>query len=141
MPSGQQKTIAAISQPRPRNIPAPPRAPLTHDQRKLKTEESAQRQTEIDAAVCECCSLAAPNRIQISFTEGFLDDAFKLANKLAEKYDKKERYFLDPLFQGGARMVHAQDEINPYNAFKKEKAATLHEGMYLHLRWMHRANL
>ncbi|KAJ7865581.1 hypothetical protein B0H14DRAFT_2347875 [Mycena olivaceomarginata] len=110
MPSGQQKTIAAISQPRPRNIPAPPRAPLTHDQRKLKTEESAQRQAEIDAAV-----------------QGFLDDAFKLANKLAEKYDKKERYFLDLLFQGGARMVHAQDEINPYNAFKKEKAATLRE--------------
>ncbi|KAF8212735.1 hypothetical protein K438DRAFT_1566254 [Mycena galopus ATCC 62051] len=105
----RQKVIASVSQPRHRQ-PAKPRAPLTQDERKEKNEASAQRQSEINADV-----------------QSFLDDAFERATQLAEKYDKKLRYFLDLFFQGGARLVHQQKEINPYNAFKSEKAAELRE--------------
>ncbi|KAJ7340860.1 hypothetical protein DFH08DRAFT_963705 [Mycena albidolilacea] len=69
---------------------------------------SAAKQTEINAAV-----------------QKFLDKAFKTAAELADKYDKKPRYFLDLFFQGGAHMVGQQKEVNPYNAFKNEKA--IHE--------------
>jgi hypothetical protein len=55
---------------------------------------------------------------------------FDQANKLAEKYDKKSRYFLDCIFQGGSHMVNHQHEVNTYNAFKSEKAAELRAGKY-----------
>ncbi|KAJ6455347.1 hypothetical protein C8R45DRAFT_1187918, partial [Mycena sanguinolenta] len=45
------------------------------------------------------------------------------AIELGKKYDKRPRYFLDIFFQGGARMVNHQEKVNPYNAFKAEKAA------------------
>ncbi|KAJ7429763.1 hypothetical protein B0H11DRAFT_1872497 [Mycena galericulata] len=111
MSSSKQKTIAAISQPRQRHIPAKPRAPLTQEERKAKTDASTQKQTEINDDV-----------------QQFFDEAFERAHRLAEKYDKKSCYFLDLFFQRGARMVNQQKEINPYNAFKSEKAAELREG-------------
>ncbi|KAJ6624398.1 hypothetical protein B0H10DRAFT_1740901, partial [Mycena sp. CBHHK59/15] len=49
------------------------------------------------------------------------------ASELAERFDLKPRYFLDLFFQGGAKMVHHQEKINPYNAFKSEKAAEMRE--------------
>ncbi|KAJ7801970.1 hypothetical protein B0H14DRAFT_2614847 [Mycena olivaceomarginata] len=85
-----QKTIAAVSQPRQRNVAPKPRAPLTQEER-----------------------------------QAILDYVFDQANKLAEKYDKKSRYFLDCIFQGGSHMVNHQHEVNTYNAFKSEKAAEL----------------
>jgi hypothetical protein len=39
-----QKTIAAVSQPRQRNVAPKPRAPLTQEERRQKTEASAQKQ-------------------------------------------------------------------------------------------------
>jgi hypothetical protein len=50
------------------------------------------------------------------------------ASELANCFDKKEQYFLDIFFQGGARMVNHHKEVNPYNALKSEKAAELREG-------------
>ncbi|KAJ7088986.1 hypothetical protein C8R44DRAFT_565154, partial [Mycena epipterygia] len=47
----------------------------------------------------------------------------RTAHELAEKFDMKPRYFFDIFFQGGAHMVNHQEKINPYNAFKSEKAA------------------
>ncbi|KAJ7124576.1 hypothetical protein C8R43DRAFT_847321, partial [Mycena crocata] len=46
---------------------------------------------------------------------------------LATRFDKKARYFLDMMFQGGARMVNHQEKVNPYNAFKAMKAAEMRE--------------
>ncbi|KAF7371855.1 hypothetical protein MVEN_00042400 [Mycena venus] len=100
--SNKLKTIAAVTQPRQHHVPAKARAPLTQEERKEKTEASAQRQSEMNADV-----------------QAIIDDIFDCANTLASKYDKKLR--------GGAHMVHKQTEVNPYNAFKSEKVAELRE--------------
>ncbi|KAJ6565110.1 hypothetical protein B0H10DRAFT_1759326, partial [Mycena sp. CBHHK59/15] len=81
-------------------------APLTAIQAKEKREKRQTRQAEIDAAVDEWCS-----------------QTNEKATELAERFDVKPRFFLDIFFQGGAKMVHHQEKINPYNAFKSEKAA------------------
>ncbi|KAJ7859083.1 hypothetical protein B0H14DRAFT_3446923 [Mycena olivaceomarginata] len=85
------------------------------------------------------CTLAdehSPSK-RLSFGIGFHDTskAPKIAEvhtylrnkalELAERFKKKERYFLDIFYQAGARMVNAQEVTNPYNAFKSEKAAQL----------------
>lgn len=49
-------------------------------------------------------------------------DTQEMAEQLGLKYDMKTRYFMDVFFQGGARMVHHQEEVNPYSAFKHAKA-------------------
>ncbi|KAK6996082.1 hypothetical protein R3P38DRAFT_3222637 [Favolaschia claudopus] len=51
----------------------------------------------------------------------------KHANKLAKRFDMKARYFLDIFSQGGAHMIHHQENTNPYNAFKSVKAAEARE--------------
>ncbi|KAJ6573651.1 hypothetical protein B0H10DRAFT_1735203, partial [Mycena sp. CBHHK59/15] len=81
-------------------------APLTATQLKEKREKRETRQAEIDAAMDEWRSHTNDK-----------------AAELAEHFDLKPRYFLDMFFQGGAKMVHHQEKINPYNAFKSEKAA------------------
>jgi hypothetical protein len=48
---------------------------------------------------------------------------------MAVEFDMKERYFEDLFFQGGVRMVHQQQNLNPYNAFKNAKAEENREGM------------
>ncbi|KAJ6456757.1 hypothetical protein C8R45DRAFT_844700, partial [Mycena sanguinolenta] len=45
------------------------------------------------------------------------------AAEYGAEFDLNPRYFLDIFFQGGAKMVHHQERINPFNAFKSEKAA------------------
>ncbi|KAJ6611833.1 hypothetical protein B0H10DRAFT_1808651 [Mycena sp. CBHHK59/15] len=101
-------TIASASAPQIRIDKPPPKksAPLTAIQAKEKREKRQTRQAEIDAAVDEWCS-----------------QTNKKATELAERFDVKPRFFLDIFFQGGAKMVHHQEKINPYNAFKSEKAA------------------
>ncbi|KAJ7220384.1 hypothetical protein C8J57DRAFT_1015512, partial [Mycena rebaudengoi] len=49
------------------------------------------------------------------------------AHELAERFQKKPRYFLDIFFQGGAHMVNHQQKVNAYNAFKSEKLAECRE--------------
>ncbi|KAF7341569.1 hypothetical protein MSAN_02053800 [Mycena sanguinolenta] len=103
------KTIQAVSAPRAR-ASAPARAPLTAEEKKEKRDERAEKQENIDRDVAEW----------FSYTEA-------KAIELAKKYDKRPRYFLDIFFQGGAHMVNHQEKVNPYNAFKAEKAAQRRE--------------
>ncbi|KAJ6607595.1 hypothetical protein B0H10DRAFT_1817748 [Mycena sp. CBHHK59/15] len=105
-------TLTTVSAPRIR-LDKPPRkktAPLPASQLKEKREKRETRQAEIDAAMDEWRALTNEK-----------------ASELAERFDLKPRYFLDLFFQGGAKMVHHQEKINPYNAFKSEKAAEMRE--------------
>jgi hypothetical protein len=118
-------TIAAASAPRIRiNKPAPKKAaPLTATQAKEKREKRETKQADIDAAVDEWRSYTNEK-----------------AAELAERFDMKPRYFLDIFFQGGAKMVHHQDKINPYNAFKSEKATENRECESIHVHFRSIAN-
>ncbi|KAK1217446.1 hypothetical protein PQX77_019911 [Marasmius sp. AFHP31] len=54
-------------------------------------------------------------------------DTRELAASVAKKYNRKDRYFLDLLFQGGVRLSREQQNSNPFNAFKYVKAHDLRE--------------
>ncbi|KAJ6614645.1 hypothetical protein B0H10DRAFT_1694364, partial [Mycena sp. CBHHK59/15] len=96
-------------------------APLTSTQLKEKREKRETRQAEIDAAVDDW-------RMYTN----------EKASELAERFDLKPRYFLDVFFQGGAKMVNHQEKVNPYNAFKSEKAAENREqGISKHVPGLH----
>ncbi|KAF8200637.1 hypothetical protein K438DRAFT_1582710, partial [Mycena galopus ATCC 62051] len=84
--------------------------PLTAEQQKEKRDTRNNKQEKIDAAV-----------------QKWMEDTNELANRLAEEFDMKPRYFLDIFFQGGAHMINHQEAINPYNAFKNKKAAEVRE--------------
>ncbi|ESK82443.1 hypothetical protein Moror_8572 [Moniliophthora roreri MCA 2997] len=49
------------------------------------------------------------------------------AAQLAKDFDKKPRYFLDVLFQGGVKLVQPRVKTNPWNAFKWLKSRELHQ--------------
>ncbi|KAJ7753382.1 hypothetical protein DFH07DRAFT_960222 [Mycena maculata] len=115
-------TIAVETQPHIRHTKPKPRPPLTADERKEKKQERDAKQDAIDAALSK-----------------WYDDSLALAEDLSTKYKQKPKYFLEIMFQGGARMVHQQTKTNPYNAFRAEKAAecgesknapTLHEDYF-----------
>jgi hypothetical protein len=59
-----------------------------------------------------------------------MEDTLAKAEALATKFEKKTRYFLDAFFQSGAHMVNRQEVVNPYNAFKAQKAAEHRERAY-----------
>ncbi|KAJ7102690.1 hypothetical protein C8R43DRAFT_963918 [Mycena crocata] len=100
-------TIASASIARIRtHKPAPSQAPLPADQLKKKREDRETKQAKIAEAVDE-----------------WRDYTFAKADELAEQFDMKPHYFLDIFFQGGAKMVHHQEKVNAYNAFKAERAA------------------
>ncbi|KAJ7432593.1 hypothetical protein B0H11DRAFT_1661415, partial [Mycena galericulata] len=86
------------------------RAPLTTEQRHENQEKRQTKQAAIDAAI-----------------SNWWDGTMALADDLAARYKQKPKYFLELMFQGGARMVNHQEKINPYNAFKAEKAAECRE--------------
>lgn len=52
------------------------------------------------------------------------------AHELAQRFDKKPRYFLDRFFQGGQKFIHKHTVTNAFNAFKSIKAAELRAGMF-----------
>ena len=83
MSSFTSKTILAASQPRSRQTQHRS-APQPKHQRDEKALERARVQEEIDAAVNE-----------------WFDSTKKLATSLAERFNKKPRYFLDIFFSGG----------------------------------------
>ena len=60
-------------------------------QRTARAERNSQFQTEISNAIDE-------------WTKSTLNTA----SELARHFDKKERYFLDIFFQGGAHLIHKQ---------------------------------
>jgi hypothetical protein len=86
-------------------------AALTPGQRTARAERNSQRQAEISNAIDE-------------WTKSTLNTA----SELARRFDKKERYFLDIFFQGGAHLIHKQTKVNAYNAFKHLKAEELRDG-------------
>ena len=49
-------------------------------------------------------------------------------DELANRFDKKPRYFYEYFFQGGAKMIFQRAKINPHNAFMSMKAADLRAG-------------
>jgi hypothetical protein len=83
----------------------------TPAQRTARAERNSKLQTEINKAIDE-------------WTKSTLNTA----SELARRFDKKERYFLDIFFQGGAHLVHKQTKVNPFNAFKHLKAEELRDG-------------
>ncbi|KAF8179465.1 hypothetical protein BJ912DRAFT_804022, partial [Pholiota molesta] len=46
---------------------------------------------------------------------------------LAERFNKKPRFFLDAFFHGGVRMINHHEKVNPHNAFISRKANELRE--------------
>ncbi|KAJ7789443.1 hypothetical protein B0H13DRAFT_2394824 [Mycena leptocephala] len=98
------KTIQAVSSPRIHQALSQPRAPLTAEKKKEKREASKENQAAIDSAA-------------------FFSYAQSKAIELGGRFDRKPRLFLDLFFQGGAHMVNHHEKINPFNAFKSEKAA------------------
>ncbi|KAJ7764193.1 hypothetical protein DFH07DRAFT_738404 [Mycena maculata] len=103
-------TIAIQSHPQIRHTEPKKRPPLTAEKRKENAERCAEKQDSIDEA------LAA-----------WWESTVALADDLSTRYKQKPKYFLEMMFQGGARMVHAQGKPNPYNAFRAEKAAECRE--------------
>ena len=88
--------------------------PLNAKQKKDKAIQREENQAAIDAAVDEWFELTMAK-----------------ANELAERFDKKPRYFLDIFFHGGARMVHHHEKVNAHNAFVSLKAQELRDGTLL----------
>ena len=110
-------TVAAASSVRIRTgrVTTKP-APLSAEQLKEKRAATAKKQEAIDDVVNE-----------------WRDYTNEKASELAIKFDMKARYFLELFFQGGAHMINHQEKINPYNAFKSEKAAEARERKLLTL--------
>ena len=86
-------------------------AASTPAQRTAGAERNSQRQTEISNAIDEWTA-----------------STLNTASELACRFNKKERYFLNMFFQGGAHLVHKQTKVNAYNAFKHLKAEELRDG-------------
>ena len=126
------KTLQAISAPRTRQ-PAPPRAPLTAEQKKEKRDEREDLQQRIDIDVGKTVLFCSMTFFHSFFAAEWFSYTNAKAVELGAKYDKRPRYFLDIFFQGGAHMVNHQEKTNPYNAFKAEKAAQRREGHFFTL--------
>jgi hypothetical protein len=108
-------TIAAATSARIHINTAPSKPQAARSAEKLKQEREAreEKQRKIDAHCAEWCE----------FTRAKVQ-------QMAKEFDMKERYFEDLFFQGGARMVHQQKNLNPYNAFKNAKAEENRDGEY-----------
>ncbi|KAJ7433568.1 hypothetical protein FB451DRAFT_1419633, partial [Mycena latifolia] len=103
-------TIAGASHQHVRFTQPKPRAKLTDEQEKKRREDRETRQEEIDTILGTWYS-----------------ETMALADDLAERFKMKPKYFHELMFQGGARMITHQNKVNPYNAFKAEKAAECRE--------------
>ncbi|KAJ7506729.1 hypothetical protein B0H11DRAFT_1674380, partial [Mycena galericulata] len=93
-----------------RNTQPKPRAPLGPEERKQRNKTRLDKQNSVDEILGQ-----------------WYADAVSLAEDLSAKYKKKPKYYLEMMFQGGAKMIHHQEKTNPYNAFKSEKAAECRE--------------
>jgi hypothetical protein len=94
-----------------RNAATSKSAVPTPAQRTARAERSNRLQNEIGDAIDE-----------------WTKTTLNTASELARRFDKKERYFLDIFFQGGAHLIHKQTKVNAYNAFKHLKAEELRDG-------------
>jgi hypothetical protein len=106
-------TIKSASAPRIRSNNAVTKLPpVPAEQLKEKAAARAQNQADIDVAIQE-----------------WFDATQQTANQLAERFNKKPRFFLDAFFHGGARMINHHEKVNPHNAFISRKANELREGV------------
>ncbi|KAJ6632376.1 hypothetical protein B0H10DRAFT_1771282, partial [Mycena sp. CBHHK59/15] len=99
-------TIGAASHQHARHTQPKPHAKLAPDQFKERQAITAAKQAAIDESIAKWHS-----------------DTMALADNLAKHFEMKPKYFQELMFQGGAHMIHHQNKVNPYNAFKAEKAA------------------
>jgi len=106
-------TSLAVKQSRVRHTTSKP-APTTAAQRKEKAKQREDNQEEINAEVTD-----------------WFNETMAKASILAAKFNKKPRYFLDMFFHGGARMINAVEEVNPYCAFLSLKSQELRDGKQL----------
>jgi len=107
-------TALTVKQPRIRHTTSKS-APTTAAQRKEKAKKREENQEELDTAVNE-----------------WFNDTIVRANTLAEKFNRKPRYFLDIFFHGGATMIHANEKVNPHGAFLSLKSQELRDGEWLY---------
>jgi hypothetical protein len=107
-------TIKSASTHRIRHDPSYKRASIPAQQQQEKREARQEKQQAIDDAVSKW----------YSYTIAKADD-------LAERFNKKPRYFLDIFFQGGAQMVNHHSKVNAFNVFKSTKAQELNEGNFI----------
>ena len=82
-----------------RNTASKP-TPLTNVQRKDRAASNSLRQAQITEAV-----------------EAWKQSTLNTAADLANRFDKKEHYFLNLFFQAGTHLVHQQKKVNAHNAF------------------------
>ena len=83
----------------------------TPAQRTAWAEHNSQHQTEINNTIDE-----------------WIKSTLNTASELACHFDKKEQYFLNISFQGGAHLIHKQTKVNAFNAFKHLKTEELRNG-------------
>ena len=84
--------------------------PLTDVQRKERAASNSLRQAQINEAV-----------------EAWKQSTLNTAADLANRFDKKERYFLDLFFQAGTHLVHQHKKVNAHNAYLHMKAEEMRE--------------
>ncbi len=119
MPSKQSVTTLKSSVQRIRHPSggddSTPRASAKPSRPKSQVDESASRRKEENDAI-----------------EGAVDEwmasTLAKAAELADRFDKKPRYFLDRFFLGGQKLIYKQSVTNAFNAFKSIKAAELRAG-------------
>ena len=90
-------------------------AATTPAQRSAQAERNSKLQAEVSDAIDE-----------------WMKTTLNTASELARRFDKKERYFLDIFFQGGAHLIHKQTKVNAFNAFKHLKAEELRDGEFFY---------
>ena len=115
-------TVKNLSAPRLWKLPAQKPPPIPNQQRKEKVAKCQENQWQIDEAAAEW----------YAYTLAKADD-------LGKRFNKKPRYFLDIIFQGGTKMVTHNNKTNAFNAFKSLKAMELNDGKYIHSSCSHSA--
>ena len=86
------------------------RTPLPDGRRKERATSNSLRQAQINEAV-----------------EAWKQSTRNTAADLANRFDKKEHYFLDLFFQAGTHLVHQHKKVNPHNAFLHMKAEEMRD--------------
>lgn len=112
--ASHQPILRATPHVRERKAPATKPAPLTTEQKKEKQTAREEIKAAINAEV-----------------EQWVGNTTAKANELAERFNKKPRYFLDLFFNGGVKLVRSR-ATNPWNAFMSKKADEVNDGtLYL----------
>lgn len=85
-------------------------APITREERKSRTEHTQEKQALIDADILD-----------------WYNATVQEASRLAEKHDKKERFFLDLLFNAG-RVQDQHSVTSAFSAWGSIKMAAVNKG-------------